>query len=107
MCLVSLSIFIGVIGVGTFCIKAKLFNKYFSQDFDLFKKEEVLILTENLDKLKDVGLVLEPSGMNSFFIREIPTWIKLDNSDIMIEKIIYYLFYVNVVFNLCNFKNNP
>ena len=30
MCLVSLSIFIGVIGVGTFCIKAKLFNKYFS-----------------------------------------------------------------------------
>ena len=60
------------------------------------KKEEALILTANLDKLTNVGFVIEASGINSFFIREIPTWIRLENSDVMIEKIIYYLLERNV-----------
>ena len=60
------------------------------------KKEEALILSHNIEKLNNVGFVIEASGINSFFIREIPTWIKLDNSDIMIEKIIYYLLERNV-----------
>lgn len=60
------------------------------------KKEEALILNLNMDKLQNVGFVIEANGINSFFIREIPTWIKLDNSDIMIEKIIYYLLERNV-----------
>ena len=60
------------------------------------KQEEALILNLNMDKLQNVGFVIEANGINSFFIREIPTWIKLDNSDIMIEKIIYYLLERNV-----------
>lgn len=60
------------------------------------KKEEALILSANLNKLTEVGFIIESSGINSFFIREIPTWIKYDNSDVMIEKIIYYLLERNV-----------
>ena len=60
------------------------------------KKEEAIILNLNLEKLTNAGFVIEASGVNSFFIREIPTWIKLDNSEIMIEKIIYYLLERNV-----------
>ena len=60
------------------------------------KKEEALILQSHLKELADVGFAIELSGINSFFIREIPTWIKMDNSDIMIEKIIYYLLERNV-----------
>lgn len=55
------------------------------------KKEEAIILSNNIDKLNEVGLVLESSGINSFFIREIPTWIKASQPEVMIEKIIYFL----------------
>ena len=70
-----------------------------------FKKEEVLILTENLDKLKDVGLVLEPSGMNSFFILDIPIWIKSSNPEQMIEKILYFLLERHD-FNIANLRDS-
>ncbi len=55
------------------------------------KKEEALTLTNNLSLLKDAGLFLEASGINSFFVREIPVWIKADAPEVMIEKIIYFL----------------
>lgn len=60
------------------------------------KKEEFLTLKNNIYQLENVGFVLEESGYNSFFIREIPTWIKLENTDTVIEKIIYYLLERNV-----------
>lgn len=55
------------------------------------KKEEFILLKEKIDVLANVGLVLEPSGINSFFIREIPTWIKASNPEVMVEKILYFL----------------
>ena len=55
------------------------------------KKEEALILMNHLTELSEVGLMLESSGINSFFVREIPVWIKATNPEVMIEKIIYFL----------------
>ena len=55
------------------------------------KKEEYLLLSNHLEELKEVGLILESSGINSFFIREIPTWIKASKPEVMIEKILYFL----------------
>ena len=34
--------------------------------------------------------------MNSFFVREIPVWIKASSPEVMIEKIIYFLLERNV-----------
>ena len=56
-----------------------------------FKKEEAIILSNHLSELSDVGLVIESSGINTFFVREIPVWIKATNPETMIEKIIYFL----------------
>lgn len=55
------------------------------------KKEEFLILQNHLKELEAIGLILEPSGVSSYFIREIPTWIKASAPEVMIEKILYFL----------------
>lgn len=55
------------------------------------KKEEALILQNHMIDLNNIGLILEPSGVNSFFIREIPSWIKASAPEVVIEKIIYFL----------------
>ena len=60
-----------------------------------FKKEEALILSNHINELSEVGLVIEASGINSFFVREIPVWIKANNPEVMIEKIIYFLIEKN------------
>ena len=63
------------------------------------KKEESLTIMNHLKDLESVGLILESSGVNSYFVREIPVWIKADNPEVMIEKIIYFLLERNE-FNL-------
>ena len=63
------------------------------------KKEEAITISNHLNDLKEVGLILESSGINSFFIREIPVWIKASNPEVMMEKIIYFLLERNE-FNL-------
>ena len=63
------------------------------------KKEEALTIMNHIKELENVGLILESSGVNSFFVREIPVWIKADNPEVMIEKIIYFLLERNE-FNL-------
>ena len=63
------------------------------------KKEETIMLTNHMEELNKVGLILEASGINSFFVREIPVWIKASAPEVMIEKIIYFLLERNV-FNL-------
>ena len=60
------------------------------------KKEEAITLSNHLTKLNNFGLILEPSGVNSFFVREIPVWIKANSPEVMIEKIIYFLLERNV-----------
>ena len=60
--------------------------------FDIeLKKEEFITIQNHIEQLQSVGLILEPSGINSFFIREIPVWIKAQKPEVMIEKIIYFL----------------
>ena len=63
------------------------------------KKEEAITISNHIEELRNVGLILESSGINSFFIREIPVWIKANNPEVMIEKIIYFLLERNE-FNL-------
>lgn len=69
------------------------------------KKEEALTLTNHLNDLANVGLILEASGVNSFFIREIPAWIKASNPEVMIEKIIYFLLERNE-FNISTLRDS-
>lgn len=40
-----------------------------------YPSDEVMIITDNLEKLADAGVKLEPFGQNSFIVREHPTWI--------------------------------
>lgn len=60
-----------------------------------FKKEEALVIKEHQEQLQNIGLILEESGFNSFFVREIPTWIKSNNPDVVLEKILYFLLEKN------------
>lgn len=43
-------------------------------------KREALAMNENLQRLKDMGFHLEPSGINSFYLREIPLWVLEENA---------------------------
>ena len=69
------------------------------------KKEESIIISNHLEELNEVGLILEPIGVNSFFIREIPVWIKVEKPEIMIEKIIYFLLERNE-FNILQLRDS-
>ena len=76
----------------------------FPYNIDL-KKEEFIIIQNHINELENVGLILEPSGINSFFIREIPVWIKAQNPEVMIEKIIYFLLERNE-FNILQLRDS-
>lgn len=52
---------------------------------------EFLRLSEHLDVLASYGLILEPSGSHSFFVRELPTWVKREQPEKTIEQILFYL----------------
>ena len=69
------------------------------------KKEEFIVIQNHLNELESVGLILEASGINSFFIREIPVWIKAQKPEVMIEKIIYFLLERNE-FNLLQLRDS-
>ena len=69
------------------------------------KKEEFITIQNHIEQLQSFGLILEPSGINSFFIREIPVWIKAQKPEVMIEKIIYFLLERNE-FNLMQLRDS-
>lgn len=66
-------------------IKYERFKKQFGQvnkelqdlllplSFD-FTRQEALIIEKNIDKLRDVGIDLEPFGNQSYIVRSHPTW---------------------------------
>ena len=64
-------------------------------DFEV-KKEEAIILNSHIEELAKFGLVIESSGVNSFFIREFPVWVKDSKPEVMMEKVIYFLLERNV-----------
>lgn len=53
-----------------------------------FPSDEVLILSENLDKLASAGIVLENFGGKSFIIRQHPTWMIAGQEQSTIEEMI-------------------
>ncbi|MFI3329777.1 MAG: DNA mismatch repair endonuclease MutL [bacterium] len=56
-----------------------------------FTLSESLLLETNLEKLEEFGLVLEQSGPQNFLIRSIPTWVKGNDPEYIVEKIVTYL----------------
>ena len=55
-----------------------------------YPRDEVMIITENLDKLATAGVSLEPFGQNSFIVREHPTWIIPGQEQDTIEEMIEF-----------------
>lgn len=53
-----------------------------------YPSDEVMIISENLDKLADAGVSLEAFGQNSFIVREHPTWIIPGQEQETIEEMI-------------------
>ncbi|MEY8291953.1 DNA mismatch repair endonuclease MutL [Carnobacteriaceae bacterium 52-44] len=53
-----------------------------------YPSDEVMVITDNLEKLADAGVSLEPFGQNSFIVREHPTWIIPGQEQDTIEEMI-------------------
>lgn len=53
-----------------------------------YPSDEVMTITDNLEKLADAGVSLEPFGQNSFIVREHPTWIIEGQEQETIEEMI-------------------
>ena len=53
-----------------------------------YPSDEVMVITDNLEKLADAGVKLEPFGQNSFIVREHPTWIIPGQEQETIEEMI-------------------
>jgi len=53
-----------------------------------YPSDEVMIISDNLEKLVDAGIRLEPFGQNSFIVREHPTWIIPGQEQDTIEEMI-------------------
>ncbi len=56
-----------------------------------FTLSESLLLETNLSKLEEIGLVLEQSGPQNFLIRSIPTWVKGNDPERIVERIVTFL----------------
>jgi len=51
-------------------------------------KSDAIILNKNLDYLKTFGFYIEEFGINSFIVKEEPTWLKSDYEELTIREII-------------------
>ena len=51
-------------------------------------KSDAIILSKNLDYLKSLGFTIEEFGINSFIVKEEPTWLKSDYEELTIREII-------------------
>ncbi|MFI3251546.1 MAG: DNA mismatch repair endonuclease MutL [bacterium] len=56
-----------------------------------FTLSESLLLETNLSKLEEMGLLLEQSGPQTFLVRSIPTWVKGDDPERIVERIVTFL----------------
>jgi len=53
-----------------------------------YPSDEVMIISEHLETLKEAGVSLEPFGQNSFIVREHPTWMISGQEQATIEEMI-------------------
>ncbi|KRL04972.1 DNA mismatch repair endonuclease MutL [Liquorilactobacillus oeni] len=56
-----------------------------------YSTSEVLMINQNLDKLKKVGIYLEEFGKNSYIVRHHPTWFKQGEEESILREMIDYL----------------
>lgn len=52
---------------------------------------DVLTISDHLDVLKNVGLILEPFGQNSFVVHSHPTWIKTGQEEATIREMVDWI----------------
>ena len=68
-----------------------------------FSRSEFIFISSNLDKFKEIGFLFEVSGQNSYFIREIPSWLSED-VEINIRRIVD-LFSDNKAIDIVKFED--
>ncbi|MCP9312670.1 DNA mismatch repair endonuclease MutL [Liquorilactobacillus satsumensis] len=56
-----------------------------------YSTSEVLMINQNLDKLRKVGIYLEEFGRNSYIVRHHPTWFKAGQEEAILKEMIDYL----------------
>ncbi len=76
----------------------KMFSNPKKESIDLllplpmeFTLSESLLLVENITKLEEFGLVLEQSGPQTFLVRSIPIWVKGNEPERIVERIVTFL----------------
>lgn len=71
-----------------------------------YPKEEFLIIKENIDFIKSLGIDIEEFGMNSFIIKAHPTWFKEGLEELFIRNILEKIITMNKNFNLERFNDS-
>lgn len=65
-----------------------------------------LIINENVDKLKELGIYLEDFGQNTYIIRQHPTWFKEGQEESIIREMIDY-FLKDRKLSIAKFREKP
>ena len=71
-----------------------------------YSKEEFIIIKENLDFIKNLGIEIEEFGSSSFIIRSHPTWFKEGLEEVFIRNILEKIITMNKDFNLERFNDS-
>lgn len=71
-----------------------------------YSKDEFLILKENLDIIKNIGINIEEFGESSFIVREHPIWFKEGLEEIFIRNILEKVIVMNKNFDLERFNDS-
>ena len=53
-----------------------------------FSAQEMIFVEQNLEKLKEVGILMDQISQNAYAIREVPYWMDFDNIDVFIHNLI-------------------
>ncbi len=53
-----------------------------------FSTQEMIFVEQNLDKLNEIGIVMDQISTNAYAVREVPYWMDFDNIDVFIHNLI-------------------
>ncbi|MCR5787252.1 MAG: DNA mismatch repair endonuclease MutL [Acholeplasmatales bacterium] len=68
-------------------------------------QEEMIKISDMMDQFASLGIILTQSGESSYFIREIPVWLKLDDASNLIHSMISD-FVENFKENIIKYRDN-
>ena len=71
-----------------------------------YPKEEFIIIKENLEFIKSLGIEIEEFGMNSFIIKSHPTWFKEGLEEIFVRNVLEKIITMNKNFDLERFNDS-